>query len=129
MTRTNVPLTKLTANSGNVNPSATTLDATNSHNVALASGAIPTASDSDRLVLVVNNTFAGAKVITVKAGANPPAQRAGLGDLAVSIGQNQTAYIGPLEPMRFYQTDGSINVDVAAGMTGTILAVLLPRNV
>lgn len=129
MARTNVPLTKLTANSGNVAPSTTNLDATNSHNIALASGSVPAQSGADRLVLVVNNTFAGSKTITVKAGANPPAQRAGLGDLVVTLTQNQTAYIGPLEPARFLQTDGSINVDVAASMTGTILAVLLPRAV
>ena len=129
MARTNVPLTKLTANSGNVAPSTTALDATNGHNIALASTAIPAQAGSELLVLVVNNTFAGSKTVTVKAGANPPAQRAGLGDLTVTLTQNQTAYIGPLESQRFYQADGSINVDMAAGTTGTILAVLLPRAV
>ncbi len=91
MARTNVPLTNLTVSGTSKNPSTTALDATNGHNIALASTAIPAGPSANRLLLVVTNTFAGSKTITIKAGANPPSFRKDLGDLALAMAQDDVA--------------------------------------
>jgi len=122
MARTAVPVTALTANAENENPTTTAIDATNQHEIA-------SGGETDRLLLRIVNTFAGSKVVTIKAGVNPPAFRAGLGDLAITMGaQNDVAYV-VLESARFAQADGKINIDVAASMTGSILALRLPKGV
>lgn len=129
MARTNLPQTVLSPTAGVVNPSTTAIDATNGMNLALASEGVPAGPNSTGVTLVVSNTFAGAKHVIVRAGAsNPPAFRAAIGDLSVNVGQNQTAYIGPLEWARFCQSDGSLNIDFDAGTTGTILALVAPRS-
>lgn len=129
MARTNLPQTALSPTAGVVNPSTTAIDATNGMNLALANSGFPAGPNTDRVVLVVTNTFAGSKHCIVRAGAsNPPAFRKDIGDLSVNIGQNQTAYIGPLEWARFCQSDGSLNIDFDSGTTGTILATVLPRS-
>ncbi len=63
----------------------------------------------------VNTTFA------ILAGDNPPAQRAGLGNLDTVCAQNVTKLVGPLETARFIQDDGKINVTVTPA-SGTIAA-------
>lgn len=129
MARTNLPITNAVANSGVVNPTATAIDQANGMNVALASSAIPSASQMDMLILVVDNTAVGAHVVTVRAGtSNPPAFRGGIGDMTVSVGASQIGYIGPFEPARFEQSDGSLNIDFDAGTTGTVLALLVPKH-
>lgn len=117
MARTNVPITALTANAANADPATTALDATNGHTIAV--GGL-----TDRLAIEVKNTFAGAKSVTVKAGANPPAIRAGLGDLTKSLAQDEITIL-VLESARFVQADGAIYVDLTAGTTGTIRAYRL----
>lgn len=119
MARTNVPVLALTANAENENPATTALDATNGH-------IIPAQSDMGRLVLRIVNTFAGSKVVTIKAGVAPPAFRAGLGDLAITMGAQNDVAVVLLESARFAQADGSIWIDLAASMTGTIQALKLP---
>src|SRR2546427_3537757 len=119
MARTNVPIPTLLANAENDNPPTTALDATNGHSIAAG-------SITDRLLLEVKNTFAGSKTWTVKAGINPPAIRAGLGDLAVvQAAQNDISMV-VLDGDRFTQAGGLIYIDLAAGMTGTIRAIRLP---
>jgi hypothetical protein len=119
MPRTNVPLQAFAANGELTDPTPVTIDATNQH-------VIPAAGQSQRIVLRVKNTFAGSKVVTVKAGDKEPAFRAGLGDLAVTLAQNAVKWIGPLESARFIQNDGTIEVDVASGTTGEITAFQWP---
>ena len=132
MARTNLPVTALAANSGVLNPVATAVDQANGMNIALVAlrNTIPAGGGADELVLVVSNTAAAAHNVTVRAGAsNPPAFRKDKGDIAVSVTNGQTAYVGPFEWARICQPDGSINVDFDAGFTGTILPILLPRVV
>jgi hypothetical protein len=143
MARTNLPLTSLNPKTPTLNNAGTAIDAANGMNIALASNAIPSTASGDRLVLYVQNTFAGTKTVTVRAGAGVaapsnfgygypvPSQEQGLGDLVTGnlTASTGTAFIGPFETARFVQLDGSINVDFAASMTGTIWAVLLPRYV
>lgn len=127
MARTNLPLSNLNAASGLVNPSATAVDVTNGMNIALPETAIPRGPMGWDLVIVFAATFAGSKNIIVRKGVNPPAFRADLGDLKVAA-NNQTAYVGPLDPSRYVQADGSINVDFDSGTTGTVLALALPHR-
>ena len=88
-------------------------------------GAYIKAGYGPKVLLIVNNSFAGEKDVTVKAGDNPPAFRTDLGDLVEPLAQNETA-IFVLESARFMQSDGTINIDYEADMTGTAWAVYLP---
>jgi hypothetical protein len=126
--RTNLPLTDLVPNGGIAQPTGTVVDQVNGMNVQLLSEAIPAAGSAQHLVIQVTNSAAGAHNIIIRAGVNPPAMRAGIGDLNVSVAAAGTQMVGPLEPGRFVQTDGSVNVDFASGFTGTINAYLIPRT-
>src|SRR5215472_8717105 len=143
MARTNLPVTLLDPKSPTLNNAGTAIDAANGMNIALASSAIPSRPGADRLILYVQNTRASTKTVTVRAGAGVaapsnfgygypvPSQEQGLGDLVTGnlTASTGTAFVGPFDAARFIQTDGSINVDFASSMTGTIWAVLLPRYV
>jgi len=80
----------------------------------------------DVLVRVLNST-AGAKNVTFKAGDNPPALAAGQGDLVVAMAQDAVKFVH-LESARFLQSDGTIEVDFEAGMTGEIAVIRKLRS-
>lgn len=130
MARTALTITTLTPNTPTVGlGTATNIDATNSHSITLARPTTPA-----EIILVVKNTTASTKTVTVKAGVNPPSVRSGGGDmtaLSLTDGSTTVQYgvIGPLEASRYMQADGTINVDVAASMTGTITVLYIPRSV
>lgn len=135
MARTNLPLTNLTPNSAVLNSAGTAIDAANGMNIQLPTTGVPAAGNADTLVLYVQNTFAGTKTVTVRAGvgggATPgPAFRSGIGDLTTGNlnASTGTAFIGPFDVSRFAQLDGSINIDFQSGTTGTVWAVLLPKR-
>jgi hypothetical protein len=119
--RTNIPLSAFTPDAGLADPAGTTADPTNGHNI-LAVG------QSQRIVLRVANSAEASKNLTVKAGNNPPAQRAGLSDKVVAVGAGATVWIGPLSSDRFIQANGSMNVDLEAGFAGTITAFQWPTH-
>lgn len=135
MARTNLPLSKLLANNstGLADPAGTNVDVSNGMNIALASTAIPSAPGAANLFIRFNQTFSGSKNIIVRAGSttldngNPPAFRSPLGDLTVAANA-ATVWVGPFDPARFVQTDGSINIDFSSGTTGTVTAFMLPKN-
>lgn len=129
MARTNLPVTDLPGNAG-VLESTTAIDQPNGMNVAVTSEAIPAKGEVQDIVLIVSNTAAAAHNAIIRAGAGPvPAFRASLGDLLVSVTNATTQLIGPFESARFAQADGSLNVDFDAGMTGTIVALRVPRTI
>lgn len=130
MARTNLPTSTLPgeAVAGLADPAGTAIDQANGMNVALASGAIPAAPTARMMFLRVNNSAAGAHNLIIRAGAYPPAMRAGIGDLTVNILATSTKWVGPISSGRFAQADGSINVDFDAGTTGTITAFLSPGH-
>lgn len=119
MARTAVTVTTLGPNANTADPAGNAVDPTNGH---IISG-VPL----EELVLEIDSTFAGAKTFTVKAGANPPAEMAGQGDLAVSLNA-VVGRIGPFTSARFAQSDGSLYLDVAASATGTVKAFRIPRT-
>jgi hypothetical protein len=133
MARTSLPVTSLTANNAVLNNAGTAIDATNGMTIAIPTNTIPAGGNIDRLVLYVQNSTASTKTVTVRAGVNTspgsPAFEAGKGDLVTGnlTASTGTAFIGPFEVARFIQPDGSVSVDFASSMTGTIWALLLPR--
>lgn len=123
MPRTALTVTTLTANAGVADVLASAgvaIDATNSH-------VLTTTKPLDSYIIRVNNTTAGTKVATIKKGGNPPADASGVGDLAISCTNGQVKFIGPLESARFIQADGTLNIDIEAGMTGFIQVFQIPR--
>ena len=112
MARTATPVT--TAYNTGTAPTATNLDPTNGHTIPV------TTCPADELLVVVNNTTVSAKVVTLKAGAYPPALSNGQGDLAITCAASTNGIPIRIESARFMQADGSIYVDVAASTTGTI---------
>jgi hypothetical protein len=121
MTRVAVPISALSLNGGTVNAGAA-VDTSNGH--------VLTAPDDGRFLLEIDNTGSvAAATVTIKAGDNPPAAQAGLGDLAVVVGtagKHRSVII--VETARFMQDDGTINVDAAGFSAGTIAAYSLPRT-
>lgn len=119
MARTAITVDALTE-STSATPTSTAIDATNNHVIAAT-------AKVGKTVLRFNNTFAGSKAITIKAGDNPPALAQGQGDLTITLAQNASAVV-VLDTSRFLQDDGTVNIDVAASMTGTIEAYQLPQG-
>lgn len=147
--RTSLPVTNLTGNGSVVNTKndgtgMTALDNTNGMSISLVSEGFPAGASADRLVLLVLNTNATGRTVTVRAGTPDggaakqgagtpglpytPAFEGGKGDLTTSAltGTTGIGIIGPFDPARFLQPDGTISVD-ANGATGFIMALLLPR--
>jgi len=132
MPRTQIPLTNLVKDGGIQIPTATAVDPTNGHYVDI--GGL-----TGQLILQVNNTFAGTKVITIKAGtSNPPAFRKDLGDATFTMAASDRCLIGPFESARFVRpaggTDGGtaggrVFIDIAAATTGSIAALFIPDTV
>lgn len=125
MARVNVPITSLSTTATDVKVgTGTALDATDHHVITLT-------CPLEELVIRVENTTAGTKAVTIKAGDNPPANAAGQGDLSVSLTAGnstaQLAMVAGLESARFAQNDGTLSIDVASGMTGFIAAYRVPR--
>lgn len=95
-----------------------------------ANGGVVSPNGNTRgLFLRVTNTSGADRVVTLKAGANPPAFRSGLGDVAVTVPATSGDVLIPLESARFVQSDGTIQVDFASSMTGKAYAVRLPGSV
>ena len=119
--RTAITPTAWLANGNVVDPTYTAADAVNGMSVA--------ADETERIILHVKNGDTAAKTVTVKAGANPPAWRAGVGDLEVSVAAGTNQYIGPFESARFEQTGGALWVDFSAATSTTVAAYRLPHGV
>ena len=120
MPRDAIAITDVPAGSSVVTPAGTTINVANGGNIAIGA--------SHRLIVRVTNTFAGGKNVTFKAGANPPALRASLGDLVVQVAASTGDRLIVLETARHLKADGTIDVDFEAGMTGAISAIRAPKG-
>lgn len=95
-----------------------------------ANGQSFTVKKTHKFGLLVYNSKAGAIIVTLKAGTNPPAEDSGLGDYSYTC--PTTAFftlIGPLDGSRFATVAAgvaSILVDTDAGATGTMWAFEFP---
>lgn len=83
-------------------------------------------ADAGRLLLLLNNTTAATKKITIKKGESPPAVRKGLGDLVVTMAE-KTQQVVAIESARFAKADGTIEVSCEGSMTGFLSAIKLPK--
>ena len=118
MARDAVPIVASAINAATAQGAGVAINTTNGANVALN-------GETSNIVLIIDHTTVSDKVLTVKAGVYPPGFRQSLGDLALTITASTKQYI-VLESARFVQSDGSINIDFASGMTGTMFAVKRP---
>lgn len=124
MARATVLVTAVAKNAATADAAGTALDATNGH--VLTVGNYPL----DSFIIRITNTTASAKIATIKAGDNPPADAAGQGDLAVSFADGSSTPVVKfftLESARFVQNDGTVLIDLASSMTGFISAWRIPR--
>lgn len=81
--------------------------------------AVTNSTFDDRLGLHITNT--GSDTGSVWVMASDVYENAGQGDLTVVVGGGSTKkMVGPLDGMRFRQSNGYINID--SGITGTISA-------
>lgn len=117
MARTSLAVTALTANNNIAKPAGAAVDVANGHT-------IPANGKTQNLILEVANTFAGAKNVTIKAGANPPAFRS-VADLVIAVPASSTRIISLPESAAYVQADGSLWVDYESGTTGTVIAYQL----
>lgn len=121
MARTAVTVTELTANAATSEPAGTAADPTNDHVIS----GVP----CEELLIRLANTNGSDRVATIKAGDNPPALEAGLGDLSVTVpATTGVKWIGPLTSARFVQDDGTVLIDLAASFAGTVTAYRIPRT-
>jgi hypothetical protein len=116
-----ITVTDLVANGAAARPVGDVLD-TGTGTVTLLA---PVGGESDRVVLEVTNTQGSAALqVTVKAGANPPAFRSGVGDyVPAALAAGASALYGPFESARFARTDGALQVAFAPA-SGTIGATI-----
>lgn len=78
--------------------------------------------EEGKLLALVNNTYAGAKKVTFKAG---DFISAGIGDLEASLAQNDVqAFV--LSSDRFKDYEGNLNIEFEASMTGFVKVLSLP---
>src|SRR4051812_6802752 len=112
MARTAVVPRALAKNSNLIGTTgATTIDSTLVSNGVTIANAKP-----ERLLIRVANTEGSTNTVTVKAGATPPALRAGGGDLVVTVAATTgVQFIGPLESDKYLQADGSLSIDLESG--------------
>jgi len=75
-----------------------------------------------KLLLVLNNTYAGAKNFTIKAGDFFSSV---MGDMVLALAQNEVRFL-VLESARFKNSDGQIEIAFEASTTGFVMALLLP---
>lgn len=140
MARTAITYSTLPANSYLADPAGTEVDPTNDHTIAKCK--------FERTLIRVTNTAETTQLVTVKAGANPPALASSLGDVTYTLdaatvdtfwdaevdGEETevvtptVVWLGPFESGRFSQVDGSLSIDLASGHTGTITAFLIPKS-
>jgi hypothetical protein len=114
MARTAVPPITHARNVSLLQDAGIALDVANGHVIAG-----PTVS-GQAVMLDIDSTFAGAKTFTVKAGSRP-----GSTDLVISLNAQRSSVLLTSDEA---QADGSFNIDVQAGATGTIRARLLPHH-
>lgn len=96
---------------------ATAADPTNDHVVNLGNTPL------EDIVLVFANTNGTDRVATVVAGDNPPALSAGQGNLDITVpATTGVMVVSGLESARYLQSDGTLQIDLAASFAGTVTA-------
>lgn len=91
-------------------------------------GVVTPTKRANQLLLRFSNTITNlTKVVTIKAGDNPPAFNAAQGDVSLTVPANGDIVVA-VESARVMQNDGTIQVDFGSGMTGYAWAVQMPAG-
>lgn len=122
MARDAVTVNQLVLNDSLAAATGTAINTTNGASIDLAG------YKGQTIIVEVKNTAGAAYDVTFKAGDNPPAFRAGLGDLVEEIPATSGDEIFVLETARFMQNDGKIYADFETSMTGYIKAYAMPTG-
>ncbi|MFF0426904.1 hypothetical protein ACFYUJ_21130 [Streptomyces sp. NPDC004520] len=120
MPRIAVPYSNLVPNSNLADPAGTAVSS------GAGNGGQVANAFAELTLLRVSNASGGSGTATLLAGSLPLAIAAGQGNLAVTVANAATQWIGPVESGRFLQNDGSLIVETTAAMTVTAFRV--PRN-
>lgn len=97
-------------------------------NIDQANGMTIAAAVPEKTILRVSNTGTAGNAI-VRAGNSGlyPSVLAGQGDITTNVAATTgVSYMGPFDSARVLQSDGSLSVDFAAGVAGTIEVLVLP---
>lgn len=124
MARVAISIQDLTADAAlAIQATGTALDFTNDH-------VITDAFDRTKgdLIIQVQNAGNTTGNVSFIAGSDAPAERRGLGDLAISVATGTKVLIPEVESARFQQSGEDMHIDIAAGVVGTINAFRLPRG-
>lgn len=81
-----------------------------------------------KIVLHINNTAASAGTVIIAAGDEPPAFRAGLGSVAITVAGSTQAF-AVIESARHVQSDGVVHIDLGTAVAIQFAAYLLPDTV
>ena len=119
MANTAIPNSALVVG-GNADVAGTAIVAADTHVIT------PTKRSAKLLIRVVN-TFAGSKVATLVAGDNPPADASVAATVTLADGST-TPTVGwfVVDAAKYMQNDGTLQITVAASMTGFITAFQIP---
>lgn len=79
--------------------------------------------------LVVTNTDASAKTVTIAAGSMDQCVKAAIGDYTLSIPASGQVVIDQVESARFLQSGGALHVDFETGHVGIIYATGTKRGI
>lgn len=121
MARTAVTVETL-SRTGATSPAGTTADTTNDHVVDL--GGYPL----EEFIFRFTNTNGSDRVATIVAGDSPPALSSGQGNLDITIpATTGDLTVAGLESARFLQSDGTVQIDLAASYAGKVYAIRVPR--
>lgn len=104
-------INELTADAAITQPAGDSIDTNGTVPIALG-------SKMGRVIIEVINTDDAALTFKVLAGDQPPAFRAGIGDLSVALAATGSPtdkrIVGPFDSSRFAQDDGKLNVSFTA---------------
>lgn len=114
-----------------------TLDSKNDYTLAPATWTTLATSTSQNYIAVnekydyiigVNVTVVGTSPkFNVLAGTNPPAFRAGIGDLAYDLSNGTVQWFGPLETARFLNSTGYFTFSTTNVTTGKIMCLKIAK--
>jgi hypothetical protein len=80
----------------------------------------------EKLFFVFYENGGGAATATFKAGDNPPAMHAGMGDLEIAVPTNDVIAVA-VDTSRFLQDDGKIRI-LIGGQNVHVTALRLPKG-
>lgn len=125
MARTAITPNVLVANAAADTPAGTTIDAA----LVTAGAVFAPVGALEQYLIRVTNTAAAAHNVMVNAGDSPPALSKGQGNLVKQVALTSgDVILGPLTSARFLQDNGTVEIDFAAGFTGKITVLQIPRT-